>query len=92
MEPSSGGLRLIETLIPPAAVPPRGRDHSDLRCASRPCRGSEPTISEGISRIRYKAHEMPGKDQARGECDDHYRDAIGLPGTIGPAVISYGRY
>jgi len=29
---------------------------------------------------------MPAKDQTCGQCDDHYRNVVGLAGTVGAAV------
>src|SRR5215472_12069485 len=29
---------------------------------------------------------MPAKDQARGQCNDHYRNVVELAGTVGAAV------
>jgi hypothetical protein len=29
---------------------------------------------------------MPAEDQARGQCDDHYRDVVALAGAIRTAI------
>src|SRR5215472_5734509 len=33
-----------------------------------------------------QSQQMPAKDQARGQCNDHYRNVVELAGTVGAAV------